>query len=502
MLNNIAKSSGTVLVLSFIGTVIGYLLRLFLARNLSVSDYGLFYAVLVFVGFFATFRDPDLSTALTKFVPEFMARKQLGRVKASIIFVALVQIIMGIIIVFPIFSFANYIALNFFGTAAAAIPLQIISLSFFVSIIMSVLQTSFQGIGKMFYYAVVEPLRLFLAFVIAAILISMGVIGAAYGYLIAPIVVSVILFIGFLRSFPFLRVKADLDKTLIKKILLFALTLFAGGLGSIALRYMDTIILTAYRSLYEVGLYQAALPTSQLLWFFIGGIGSVLLPTVSGLWGAGRKGHVSDVILILTKILFMVIVPLAVLFVAFPEIILRILFGESFTAASQSLQVLSIGAIFYTFFFMFGLILIAIGKPSSYIKVLLSTGAVGVVLNFSLTPSAGIIGAASATALSYVFGFFFAMFSVKKFVTIKVPVAGILKALLGGVIVLVLVYSVKTITNFSPFVEILLSAALSLIAYTLFAVRFIMNKSDLRILSAIGIRLPKAIDNWLIKVLK
>lgn len=501
-LNNIAKSSGMVLLLSFTATVIGYLLRLFLARNLSVSDYGLFYAVLVFVGFFATFRDPGLGTALVKFIPEFAVKKQLGRVKASIIFVSAVQIILGLIIVIPIFLFADKIALMYFGTDTATLPLKLISLSFFISIVISLMQTIFQGLEKMFYFAVIEPLRLSLAFVIAFSLISLGVVGAAYGYLVAPIIVSVVMFFLLLRILPLYKIRAETDKALIKRLFFFGLPLFAGSIGSIVISYADTILLTLYRSLYEVGLYQAALPTSQLLWFFIGGIGSVLLPAVSGLWGAGKKDDVSNGILILTKILFVMITPLVVLFVAFPEIILRILFNEQFTAAAASLQILSVGAIFYTFYFMFSMILISIGKPIMYTKLLISAGIIGIILNAAMIPSFGIIGAAMATSMSYAFGFFVAIFYVKKFVVIKFPVSGMMKAFFGGIIVLGLVLFLKAAMNFNPILEILVSGIVSALAYLLFTIRFLIGKDDLRILSAIGIRLPRFVNKQLIKILK
>ncbi|MBI2075719.1 MAG: flippase [Candidatus Aenigmarchaeota archaeon] len=501
-LNNIAKNSGTVLLLSFTATVIGYLLRLFLARNLSLSEYGLFYAVLVFVGFFATFRDPGLGTALAKFIPEFMVKKQLGRVKASIFFVSIVQILLGLIIVVPIFLFSDWIAINYFGTATAALPIKLISLSFLISIVMSLLQTIFQGLEKMFYFAAVEPLRLSIVFIISFLLISTGLAGPAYGYLIAPIIVSVILFAVLLRASPLLRAKAEIDKALIRKLFFFGLPLFIGGLGSVLISYMDTIILTLFRSLDEVGLYQAALPTSQLLWFFIGGIGSVLLPTVSGLWSDGRKEDVSNGILILTKILFMIIVPLAILFVAFPEIILRILFGETFVAASQSLQILAIGSIFYTFYFMFGLILIAIGKSTTYTKLLFSVGGIGMILNIILTPIFGITGAALSTSISYTVGLILAIVYAKKFVAIKFPLSGMVKALLGGIIVLILISAVKASLDLDPLSEIFIAGIASVVMYTTFALRFIINKGDLKILSAIGIRLPVSLSKRLEKTLK
>ncbi len=501
-MRNLAKSSGIVLALSLSATVIGYLLRLYLARNLSVSDYGLFYAVLVFVGFFATFRDPGLSTALARFIPAFVAKRQIGQIKASVAIVALVQLSIGLLIVVPIFLFADAIAVLYFGTSAAALPLRLISLSFLVSIIMSLLQTVFQGFEKMFYYAVVEPLRLSVVFITTALLIGMGVAGAAYGYLFAPIVVSAVLGFFFIRELPLAGAKIQLDRELAKKILFFGMPLFAGGLGSIAINYADTIVLTFYRPLYEVGLYQAALPTSQLLWFFIGGISSVLLPTISGLWVMGKKEEINNGVKILTKTIFMVIVPLVVVFVVFPESILRILFGESFVPASHSLRILSIGAIFYTFYFMYGMILIAIGRTITYTKLTLATGTAGVVLNLMLVPVFGIVGAASAIMASYALGLLLLAAYAKNEVAINFSISGMVKALLGGTAVAAIIFSIKSLLEIDPMIEIVVAGAISATVYFAFALRFVLNKDDLRILSSIGIKLPRGVNNWLEKMVK
>ncbi len=501
-MKDVAKNSTTVIFLSFVATILGYLLRLFLARNLSISDYGLFYAVLAFVGFFATFRDPGLSTALVKMVPEFMAKGDFGRIKTSAFFVLSVQLAIGLLIVVPMIVFSEWLAANYFGTTAAAIPLQIISLSFMVSVVMSLLQSVFQGMKKMFYFALVEPLRLSSVFVVSALLIGLGVSGPSYGYLAASIIVTATLFLLLARTSPIFNAKMEADKHLFKKLFLFGLPLFAGGLGSIAINYADTIVLTVSRSLYEVGLYQAALPTSQLLWFFVGGISSVLLPTVSSLWSEGKKNEVSDGILILAKVIFMAITPVVIVFVAFPEIILRMLFGELFMAAAQSLQILSVGAIFYTFYLIFVTVLIAVGKPVLYTKMWLGVGLASVALNLIMTPVVGISGAALSMSASYALGLAVSVIYLRKLMVVKFPLQGMLKAFLGGFIVMMLIFFLKTSIEADPVAELAVLGVVSAVTYTAFSIRFIVNKNDLRMLSAIGIKLPRFISSRLEKILR
>jgi len=61
-------------VLSVLGVGVGYIFRFVLARNLSVQDYGIFYAAYALLSVPFLFRDLGLGQALTKFVPEFLHR--------------------------------------------------------------------------------------------------------------------------------------------------------------------------------------------------------------------------------------------------------------------------------------------------------------------------------------------------------------------------------------------------------------------------------------------
>jgi len=68
------KGTTIVFLMHIVGGAIGYLLRLFIARNLTVAEFGLLYAVLSFIGFLTMFRDLGFGPALTKFVAESSAK--------------------------------------------------------------------------------------------------------------------------------------------------------------------------------------------------------------------------------------------------------------------------------------------------------------------------------------------------------------------------------------------------------------------------------------------
>lgn len=67
----LVKGSAIVFLGLVASGVFGISLRMFLARSLSVEEYGLFFAVYVFVGFFALFRDLGLDATLAKYILSF-----------------------------------------------------------------------------------------------------------------------------------------------------------------------------------------------------------------------------------------------------------------------------------------------------------------------------------------------------------------------------------------------------------------------------------------------
>ena len=72
-----AKGGVSIFTFSIVGLLLGFILRTFLARNLSVTEFGLLYSVLAFMGLFSLFRDMGLNPALIKYIPEYIVKKDM-----------------------------------------------------------------------------------------------------------------------------------------------------------------------------------------------------------------------------------------------------------------------------------------------------------------------------------------------------------------------------------------------------------------------------------------
>ncbi|MBI4170425.1 MAG: flippase [Candidatus Aenigmarchaeota archaeon] len=494
------KGSAIVFGAAIVATLLGYALRLFLARSLPVTDFGLLYSIFVFIAFFSLFKDLGLGPTIIKFLAEFSGAGNKDKIKPSILVVGLIQFAIAIAIMMPIIFFSDFIAVFYFRTVAAAFPLQIIAVSFIIGTALTTLQHAAQGLGHVKIYSLVEPIRLAIAFLFVALLINLGVTGISYAYVLGAVAALMFLLFG-LKSRGKLTGKAAFDKALTKKLMKFAFPVFIGGLSSLLLFYTDTIVLTAFRGLEDVGLYQAALPTSQLLWVLVNSLAVVLLPLIAEMWAKKHINEVSTALGLISKFAFVVVIPIAIIMIAFAGDILLILFGQAYLPAAITLQILAINSIFYTLFVIFSNSLIAVNKPISNTKITAVISVLNLILNILFVPQYGIAAAALSTLLAYFIGTVLAFYSLRKTVQIGMDTISLAKIFVGGILAMSIIVAIKTVLIFNILAEIILSLAAGLIFYSFFILRTKgLTKEELEFLRKLNIPVPKFIVKMLVKL--
>jgi len=110
----VAKGTGVFFAATILSTIIGYLLRIYLARNLSVAEYGLFYAVMSFISSIVVFRNIGFSAALAKFIPEFVVKKQPDSIRHLIYLLVFLQSVLTLLIALPLFLLSDSLAIAIF----------------------------------------------------------------------------------------------------------------------------------------------------------------------------------------------------------------------------------------------------------------------------------------------------------------------------------------------------------------------------------------------------
>ncbi|MEM3373797.1 MAG: oligosaccharide flippase family protein, partial [Candidatus Woesearchaeota archaeon] len=226
----------------------------------------------------------------------------------------------------------------------------------------------------------------------------------------------------------------------------------------------DIDILTYFRSLKEVALYNVALPTANLLRYIPRAFSVSILPISAHLY-INNKKQLSATITQTYRYLFLLMVPLAMIFFSFSKEIINILFGSDFIEASTALSILAVSMIFNTIYLVNQNIIISINKPGSYVKFLFLEALISTILDLLLIPKFGIIGAATTAVIASLSLLLYSSIIIKKQILNYIPYKAWLKTFLAGFLTLGLIYIMKVNINMSFYFEAIIISFSAVVFY-------------------------------------
>jgi stage V sporulation protein B len=465
-----AFSGARIVALMFLlGTGFSYLIRLLLARMLTPTEFGLFYAGLAFLSLIIIFKDVGLQLSIVKFIPELEVKKRFDRIKGAILFVLGVQLGLGIIIATIIFFAAPSIATAFFHEPKAAPFLRLLCIFLLALPLLNVVQKSFRGFQRLGYSSSIEFVRLALVFVLLIPLLAVerSVFAPTIAYITAAVILSFVyskLFIT--KVFPaFTATQARIGRGLIRSMVWFGLFMFISTIGNLVIRHTDVLLLTWLTDLESVALYSAAHPTANLVTYLTGAIATVMLPLSSEMWTKNKKSVLRKGTQFLIKYSFLVLAPAVVVMLVFPKTILVILFGWEFRGASVALQVLSVGAIFAGLALITVNILAGIGRPKLNSRNVIIAVIVNIACNLVLIPVLGIVGAALGTLISFGVWALLSFYHVKRYLKFRFPITDYVRILSAGIIATGVAYVLKQILVIHWLIQLGVVGASVLVVY-------------------------------------
>ncbi|MEM2251425.1 MAG: oligosaccharide flippase family protein, partial [Candidatus Hadarchaeales archaeon] len=195
------RGSITIFLSFVLSGLAALLIRIVLARNLTPEEYGMVYAAFYFVSFFGFFRELGLTASLTKYIPEFLTKKDYSSIRASIKFVLLLQVAIVGAVSTVLFFLSPYIASGFIRQPGATQILRYFTIWLFLSIFYSTLLSIFQGFRDIAAHGLLTAgfeISILVFLVPLLFLFNLGANGAALAYLFGTLVLSVI-FLFYLR---------------------------------------------------------------------------------------------------------------------------------------------------------------------------------------------------------------------------------------------------------------------------------------------------------------
>lgn len=489
-LKKIAKGVGIVFAGGMLSNFLSYLYRVIIARYFGPEDYGVFSLGLAVVGIASSFALLGLSTGVTRYTAFFKAGQDYARVKGVITTALKIVLPASIFLAAVLIAFNRIVAELAFNKPELAIALLILAFALPFNVLNQVLISTFRGLQKVEYEIYAQNIlgnAVKVAAVIVFGLLGYGVAGITASWTLASMA-TFLLAIYYLEKnvFPIFRTKIK-SVTIKRELLFFSVPLMFAGFIKVIIAWTDTLVLGYFKPSSEVGLYNAALPTADVLNTIPAAITILFLPVVSELFSGEKIKEIESTYRIVTKWIFYVNFPLFLLTVFFSRQVLNVLFGASYIPAYQALTILAAGYMLSSIFVPAGQLLTAFKKTKVAMYITLLVGFLNLALNVYLVPLLGITGAAVATGFSLAFGGMLAGFFAWHLSSMHPFSANFLKPLAAGTIAAFFLNFVAR-SLFSSFGAFIL-AALFIVFVLLYSLLLLvfrgMEKEDLEILKAI-----------------
>lgn len=381
----VAKNVFSLFTGHLISQLLGFCVIVYVARKLGANQFGVLVFTAAFVSYFKLLTDWGVTTLAIR---DIAREKRLTQEYAgSITVIGLFFSVIAFLILFIITKLLHFSQLKnqlilLYGIAFFP---TVLNLSWVFNAHEKMeYQGLLQVVGAIFYFI---GAFLFLYYLPSAIVIPLA-------YIASSLIVSLISLLLFLRFFGKPRLKIDLNYW--KNFIISALPFGASLIATLIYYNFDTIMLSFMKGDTVVGRYNAAYKIIFVLLALVTFYAQAIFPIFS----QRSKVYLAELSSIFrqsVKLIVVVSIPLVVGGMMLAPVLISTFFGAEYANAIPAFQILIcsitfayLGRIYYTG-------LLSCEKQSIYLRIVILSAAINLVLNFILIPPFSLYGAAIAT---------------------------------------------------------------------------------------------------------
>jgi O-antigen/teichoic acid export membrane protein len=240
-------------------------------------------------------------------------------------------------------------------------------------------------------------------------------------------------------------------------LLAFASPLIVSNLFGIVAPRSDVLILGAWVTPEDVGVYSAAFQTSAILALIVGAIDTTVAPVMGGLLARDDGRGVETVYQVASRWLLMLALPLFLLMVFFRSEVLS-LYGGRFVAGGDCLLLLACAQLFNSATGPAASVILMSGHSRKIMTVSVVVGTLLIAGNLILIPRFGILGGAIAVASCQILASVIRVAQVWRLRRILPWSWGMLKPIGAGVLALGLAGLVRDVTSMPALAVVIVGA--------------------------------------------
>ena len=400
LLATVVTGTGLALIIRVLGVALGYISEVILARMLGAGDYGIYSLVIAWITLISLFALLGMHHAVVRFIPEYIAQEDGGRLRGVIYSSLGVALGLGV-------------AIALAGSAALFIARTMIDIPDINAWLLGIWMIPLFALLRLTWGVAVALRRVVIAFgppqvvqpvlivLILAGFVLLGHPGGALAAITAAGVARLLILLwqgGLLKrgGLPIPATSGPIFDLRIWMAVGAPLLLF--DMFSIILRQADLLMIGALMSPADAGIYGAALKTTGQTIFLLASVNAVIAPMLSSMYAKKDMAGLQRLLYMAVHLSFWpaLIFVAALIFLA--NFILG-LFGPAFLAARTPMIILGIGQLFNAGTGVVISLLIVTGYHKTATKVYGVSAGLYLILAYIGIHFWGLIGAAVATAL-------------------------------------------------------------------------------------------------------
>lgn len=418
-----------------------FLYWLIIGKTLPPSDYGIVNIFTNFTVILASFIPLGTSVALFKLIPEYLERKEFGKITSSIRFTIKVIVITTVVISAIIIVFSDFISSIFKLPNPVILLLPISLFGYAIFNHQAQIMLGFQHAKKL---ALTSAIGYSVKVTISALLIltNMHFFGPIIGFVVSSIMI-------FLMRINYLLYDKKPSKIDGKKIIItFGLSALVLRIAMLLFNSSPPLILSLFHTPEVVGIFGIAILLANQLHAIPTIFSSALFPITSHLSviknTEKRQTHLINLVV---RYSLLITLPLLIFIILFSGKLIMLISQEAYLPAKSILPILSIGSIIFGISFIFVRSIYALGKADIHRNIILFSSAIFIFISIPSAYFFSVLGISFAYTISTSVLFITSLIFLKKLIKYSPQWKTIGKLLIANLISLSILYF---LSNLAP----------------------------------------------------
>lgn len=485
--NEVAKGTGMLILQRIITTVLGIILIGVMSRTFSYAEMGVFGAAELFFRITTIVAGLGLNFAASRYIPFLLATEQRAHAWPIAIKILILSVVPSCAFALATFILSENISTLFFGTTDFSLLFQIIAILAVVSILGLTSVDLIKGLRR---FGLLSLFRVFAQLVrviltVMFILIGIGVIIIYLGWIVFYLLLITLSVPVIFFTFRQMKNsgKNDVPKVGMKPVLSFSVVMMGFWFAKFIAESVDQFLVLNILGVEQLGIYTIVITITMFLVTILGmPVISTLTPGMSAAHGEQGTAKVGVILHTSTRYLAMIYFPVALLLAVLAPVVIGLVAGPNYFAASLPITIISLGISTYGFTSALISAITALGKTR--IVFISFTGAFlfHLVSGILLIPLFGLIGAAIARSLTYLIILALMAAFATRYMPVKFDRHGILRSGAAAIIASITTLFFASCTAFA--LELILPYfSLSILIYMIALILFrTLKRADLRLI--------------------